>query len=150
VPADNLTVTVYPAGDTRQPVDWRSQADAQFNLPPGRYDVLVQMDYAQQWLRGLEVKAGTSTGRDVTFDFGTLKLTVLRSGQPLPVDIVTYPGGNRQNWVDWRSDNPASIRLRAGVYDVEIAYDDYKSHQTVTGLQVKVGETTAKTVDLTP
>ncbi len=45
-PAEDLAVTVYPAGDNRQPLDWRSQADAQFLLPPGRYDVLIQMDYA--------------------------------------------------------------------------------------------------------
>ena len=51
VPAQDLAVTVYPAGDSRQPVDWRDQADAQFLVPPGRYDVLVQTDYAQQWLR---------------------------------------------------------------------------------------------------
>lgn len=149
VPADDLAVSVYPAGDSRQPIDWRNLANAQFALPPGRYDVLVQMDYAQQWVRGLEVKAGTTTSQDITFDFGTLTLSVVRDGRPLPVDIVIYPGGNRQNWVDWRSDNPASFRLRAGVYDVEIAYDDYKSHQTITGLQIKTGETTAQTVTLT-
>ncbi len=148
VPAENLAVTVYPAGDTRQPIDWRNDAKAWFSLPPGRYDVLVQTDYAQEWLRGLEVKAGAQSAREVTFDFGTLKLIVQRDGKPVAADIVTYPAGNRQNWVDWRSDNPAVIRLRAGAYDVEIAYDNYKSHQTVTGLQVKAGETTAQTINV--
>lgn len=148
VAADNLTVTVYPAGDTRQPVDWRGQADSQFSLPPGRYDVLVQMDYAQEWRRGLEVKAGSQTSQDITFDFGTLKLTVLQGGKPITADIVTYPAGNRQSWVDWRSDNPATIRLRAGVYDVEVAYNDYKGRQTVTGIQVKAGEVTEQTVNV--
>jgi hypothetical protein len=148
VAADNLAVTVYPAGDMRQPIDWRNDAKAQFALPPGRYDVLVQTNNAQEWLRGLEVKAGTQLNRDVTFDFGTLKVSVQRDGKPITADIVTYPAGNRQNWLDWRSDNPATIPLRAGVYDLEIAYDDYLGHQTVTGLQVKAGETTAQTINI--
>jgi hypothetical protein len=148
VAADNLAVTVYPAGDTRQPIDWRNDAKAQFALPPGRYDVLVQTNYAQEWLRGLEVTAGTRLNRDVTFDFGTLNITVQRDGKPVTADIVTYPAGNRQNWLDWRSDNPATIPLRAGMYDLEIAYDDYRGHQTVTGLQVKAGESTAQTINV--
>lgn len=150
VPAQDLSVAVYPAGRTGQPLDWRSQADAQFTLPPGRYDVLVQMDYAQEWLRGITVKAGQLLNREVVFDFGTLELTVLRDGKAVPVDIVTYPAGNRQNWVDWRSDNPTTIRLRAGTYDVEIAYADYTATETVKGLVVRAGETTKKVVELKP
>ena len=148
--ATDLAVTVYPAGETRQPLDWRRQAEARFSLPPGRYDVLVQMDYAQEWLQGIEVGAGQSAARDVTFYFGLLHLTAVRNGRPVAVDIVTYPAGDRQNWVDWRSDNPASIRLRAGVYDVEIAYADYTRRQIVRGLEVKAGATTTRTVELVP
>jgi hypothetical protein len=150
VPAQDLSVTVYPAGRTRQPLDWRSQADAQFTLPPGRYDVLVQMDYAQEWLRGVTVTAGKLVNREVVFDFGSLELTVIREGKTIAVDIVTYPAGSRQNWVDWRSDNPATIRLRAGTYDVEIAYADYTATETVKGLVVRAGETTKKVVELKP
>ncbi len=148
VAARDLAVTVYPAGDSRQPVDWRNQADAQFVLPPGRYDVLVQMDYAQQWLRGLAVQAGAPVSRNVTFDFGILKLTVLRGGSAIPVDVVTYPAGNHQSWVDWRSENPATMFLRAGRYDVEIAYDDYTGHRMVTNLRVSAGQTTARVINL--
>jgi len=146
--ADNLSVTVYSAGEVRQPVDWRNQPEVQFILPPGRYDVLVQMDYAEQWIRDLEVVAGQALTQEVVFDFGFLQLTVTRNGVTVPVDIVTYPTGERQNWVDWRSDNPATIRLRAGTYDAEIAYDNYTKTKVVTGLQVRAGETTVQNVEL--
>jgi|GEM_PF-1059862 len=148
VPAQNLAVTVYPAGDAQHPVDSLNDANAQFSLPPGRYDLRVQMDYAEQWLRGLEVTADKLNNQTVTFDFGTLQLSVQRNGVRIPVDIVTYPAGDRQNWVDWRSDNPATITLRAGTYDVEIAYGDYKAKQTVAGLVIKAGVVTAKTVEV--
>ena len=147
-PAEDLAVTIYPAGDNRQPLDWRNQADAQFVLPPGRYDVLIQMDYAQQWLHDVEVGANAPVSRDVTFDFGTLSLTVLRGGNTIPVDIVTYPAGNHKSWVDWRSENPATVSLRAGLYDVEIAYDNYKGHRMVTNLRVNAGQITSQVIDL--
>ena len=96
----------------------------------------------------LDLRAGAPVARDVTFDFGTLKLTVLRGGSAIPVDVVTYPAGNHQSWVDWRSENPATVRLRAGLYDVEIAYDDYKGHRTVTNLRVRAGQTTTQVINL--
>jgi hypothetical protein len=84
----------------------------------------------------------------VTFDFGTLSLTVLRGGNTIPVDIVTYPAGNHKSWVDWRSENPATVSLRAGLYDVEIAYDNYKGHRMVTNLRVNAGQITSQVIDL--
>ena len=148
IPADNLAVTVYPAGEARQPVDWRSESEAKFKLPPGSYDVLVQMDYAQEWLRDVKVNDGGAVSREVVFDFGALNLSVTLNGATIPVDIVTYPAGDRQNWVDWRSDNPATIRLRAGAYDVEIAYADFAKTHTVTGLVVRTGEVVERTVEV--
>ena len=150
IPAQNLAVTVYPAGDAQHPIDSLDDADAQFSLPPGRYDVRVQLGYAEQWLRGLEVTAEKTSKQTVTFDFGTLELSIQRSGAPFAgdVDIVTYPAGDRQNWVDWRSDNPATIALRAGTYDVEIVYGANKAKETLAGLVIKAGAVTTKTVDV--
>jgi hypothetical protein len=150
VPAEDLAVTVYPAGEARQPLDWRNEHVARFTLLPGRYDVLVQMDYAEEWLRDVTIATGTTATRDVVFDFGVLELTVTREGVTIPVEIVIYPSGDRQNWVDWRSDNPTLFRLRAGTYDVEIAYADYTAKQTVTGLVVRPGEATREAVELKP
>ena len=79
-----------------------------------------------------------------------LQLSVLRDGAPATVEIVTYPAGDRRNWVDWRSDNPATIPLRAGTYDLEIAYDDFNATETVTGLAINAGEVTTRTVELKP
>jgi len=129
-------------------VDWRNESEAKFKLPPGSYDVLVQMDYAQEWLRDVKVNDGGAVSREVVFDFGALNLSVTLNGATIPVDIVTYPAGDRQNWVDWRSDNPATIRLRAGAYDVEIAYADFAKTHTVTGLVVRTGEVVERTVEV--
>jgi hypothetical protein len=148
IPAQELAVTVYGAGNTRQPLGESSEANASFNLPAGRYDVRVQMDYADEWLHGLPVSPGQPVSRNVVFDFGTLRLSVKHKGVPAAVDIVTYPAGDRANWVDWRSDNPATIALRAGQYDVEIASGEPKANQTIKGLVIKPGEVTAKTVEL--
>ncbi len=148
IPAENLAVTVYPAGDADNPVETLADPSARFSLAPGRYDVRVQMNYAEQWLRGLDVSVEEPNRQSVTFDFGTLQLSVQRGGAAIPVDIVTYPAGDRQDWVDRRSDNPASIALRAGTYDVEITYVDQAAKQTVEGLVIKAGAVIAKTIEV--
>jgi hypothetical protein len=151
VPAQKLGVTVYPSGMSGQPLDWQTEPQAEFSLPPGTYDVLVQMDYAQEWLRGLPVAVGETTARDVVFDFGTLELAALRDGAPVPVEMVIYPAGDRQNWVDWRSENPATVSLRAGEYDVEIVAPGQNGiRRMLEGVVIRAGETKKETVELNP
>jgi hypothetical protein len=148
IPAQELAVTVYAAGDNVEPVAWQNTAVAEFALPPGRYDVLVQVYYAEEWLRNVEVSDGQTARRDVVFDFGVLQLSARQDDRLVPVDFVTYPSGDRQNWVDWRSDNPTSIQLRAGTYDIEVAYADSEETEIVTGLVIRAGEVTAKEIEI--
>jgi hypothetical protein len=148
IPAESLAVSVFPAGDARQFIDWRDSAEAGFVLPAGTYDVLVQMDYAQEWLRDVEVTEGALAEREVVFDFGILELAVTLDGVAVPVEIVTYPAGDRQNWVDWASDNPARMQLREGYYDIEIAYADYSATQTLTDLEVLAGQINRLEIEL--
>jgi hypothetical protein len=152
VSATDFAVTVYRAGDTQQPLAWHDDTDstggaAHFALPPGRYDVRVQSAYAEDWLRGVEIAEGApGLTRDVTFDFGALQLAVTRGGAAPAVTLLTYPAGDRANWVDERADNPANIPLRAGVYDVEIGHDNPPISTTVKGVTIKAGEIMSRTV----
>jgi hypothetical protein len=151
VPAKRLGVTVYPSGQTSEPLDWRTDPAAQFSLPAGIYDILVQMDYAQEWLRKVPVAAGETTARDVVFDFGVLEIAAVRDGAPAPVEMVVYPAGDRENWVDWRSENPATIPLRAGKYDVEIvAPGEDGVKRMLQGVVIRPGEARKEAVELSP
>lgn len=146
-PATDVQVIVYPAGK-KQTLATQRSADAQFALPAGVYDVFVQSGVAWRWLRGVVVTADVASSHDVLFDFGTLKLTVSHEGTTPQVDIVIYPAGQPQEWLDWRTENPTVLRLPAGLYDVEVALPDLSATRHVTGIEVKPGQTTEITIAL--
>lgn len=147
VPAEAATVVVYRAG-TSEVVEQRASADAQFALPFGAYDVQVKVETAEQWLKGVEVVADSVASQDVLFEFGTLELTVVQDGATPQVDIVIYPAGQRETWVAWRSDNPTSVQLPAGTYDIEVALPDLRGNKTVEGIVVSAGEKTSQVIDI--
>lgn len=146
-PATDVQVIVYPAGK-KQALKTQQSADAQFALPAGVYDVFVQSGIAWKWLRNVVVPADGASSHDVLFDFGTLKLTVTREGATPQVDIVVYPAGQPQEWLDWRTENPTVLRLPAGLYDVEVALPDLSATRRVTGIEVKPAQTTEVTIAL--
>lgn len=147
-PAENARVSVYPAGK-RQVLDELSAADAQFVLAEGKYDVLVQAEKAEEWLKEVEVISGTVTSQDVLFAFGTLAVTVTQDGATPQVDIVIYPAGQRQTMADWLTENPAQVLLPAGKYDIEVALPDYTGSKIVADVEVQAGQVTEQTIDIT-
>ena len=147
VPAENVTVTVYPGGKS-QAAGTVNAADAQFALPPGTYDILVQAQKAEEWLKGVKVIAGSVASQDVVFDFGTLVLTVTQNGAMPKVDIVIYPAGQRKTFIDWRSENPTTLNLHAGKYDVEVALPDYTGTRSFAGIEVLARQTVTTTLDI--
>ena len=138
VPAERVIVTVYPAGK-KKALGSTSDADAQFVLPAGTYDIQVQAGGAEEWLKNVATVAGNVVSQDVVFDFGTLALTVVQNGATPQVDIVIYPAGQRQTWADYRAENPTSVYLRAGKYDVEVALPDFTGSKVVEGIEVRFG-----------
>ena len=146
-PAAEAVVTVYPANKRQALAAWQT-ADAQFALPAGAYDVQVWAEGAEMWLHGVLVVAETATSHDVLFDFGALSLTVTQGESRPQVDIVIYPAGQRQTWLAWRTENPTTVRLPAGLYDVEIALPDHSATRRVEGIQVQGSETVEVTVAL--
>ena len=147
VPVEKVKVTVYPAGKQKALGSTDAQ-DAQFVLPAGTYDVLVESGGAEEWLKGLAMVEGNVVSQDVVFDFGTLALTVVQNGATPKVDIVIYPAGQRQTWADYRAENPTSAYLRAGKYDVEVALPDFTGNKVVEGIEVRSGETVSQTIRL--
>jgi hypothetical protein len=147
VPVEKVKVTVYPAGKKKALGSTDAQ-DAQFVLPAGTYDVLVEAGGAEEWLKGLAMVEGNVVSQDVVFDFGTLALTVVQNGATPKVDIVIYPAGQRQTWADYRAENPTSAYLRAGKYDVEVALPDFTGNKVVEGIEVRSGETVTRTIRL--
>jgi hypothetical protein len=147
VPVERVKVTVFPAG-TKKALGLTDTQDAQFVLPAGTYDVLVAAGGAEEWLKGVAMVDGTVVSQDVVFDFGTLALTVTQNGATPKVDMVIYPAGQRTSWADYRSENPTSVQLQPGKYDVEVALPDFTGSKVVTGIEVRSGETISQTIDL--
>jgi hypothetical protein len=146
-PVGAATITIYPA-QKNQPVASLEAADAQFALPAGVYDVRAQAENAEVWLRNVVVAGDAVASHDVLFDFGGLTLTITQDGAEPQVDIVIYPAGQRQTWIAWRTENPTTLRLPAGTYDVEVARPDYSATKRVEGIEVQPGAMTSVTVDL--
>lgn len=147
VPAGNVTVTVYPAGQP-SPLAAQSEAAAQFALPAAVYDVLVQAGDATEWLRGVEVVGGSVASQDVVLDLGLLAVTITQEGTTPQVDIMVYPAGDRQNPAGWRTENPATFILREGTYDVEVALPDLRGTRIFPGITVLAGETVTETLEI--
>ncbi len=147
VPAEKVKVTVYPAGKTKA-LGSTEAADAQFVLPAGTYDVKVEAGGAEEWLKGVAMVEGSVASQDVVFDFGTLALTVVQNGAKPKVDMVIYPAGQRQSFADYRSENPTSVQLRPGKYDIEVALPDYTGSKVFEGIEVRAGETVSQTIVL--
>ena len=147
VSAEKVKVTVYPAGKVTA-LGSTAAADAQFVLPAGAYDVKVEAGGAEEWLKGVAMVEGSVASQDVVFDFGTLALTVVQNGATPKVDMVIYPAGQRASWADYRSENPTSVQLRPGKYDVEVALPDFTGSKVVEGIEVRAGETVSQTIVL--
>ncbi len=143
VPTEKATVTVYPAGK-KKALGSTSDADAQFVLPAGTYDVQVQAGGAEEWLKDVAMVEGNVVSQDVVFDFGTLALTAVQNGATPKVDMVIYPAGQRESWADYRSDNPTTVQLRPGKYDVEVALPDFTGSKVIEGIEIRAGETVSQ------
>ena len=60
--------------------------------------------------------------KTVRFDEGYLKVAATKGGQPLDASIVVYKQGTRDKQAssDTSADNPETINLVPGVYDVKV------------------------------
>lgn len=147
VPAEDVTVTVYPAGESAA-LEVQRTAEAQFALADGGYDVQIQTGDAEEWLAGVQVMAGSVASQDVILELGTLVVTAIQGGATPQVDIMVYPDGDRQRPAGWRDANPATFTLRAGLYDIEVALPDLRSTRSLPDVAVQAGQTVTVTVDI--
>jgi hypothetical protein len=89
---------------------------------------------------------------------GTAQQTVIRFADPcqevaFSSDVKISEALRRwaEDWIDWRSDNPATTPLRACKCDVEIVAPDPDGvRQLLQGVVIRSGETRKETVELNP
>ena len=146
-PATDSVVTAYLSGK-KTASDEKLGPDAQFKLKPGTYDVLVRSGGTQQWLKGVAVTKDAVASNDVMFDFAQLTVTVSLNGSTVPVDVVVYPAGEKNDFAGFVSENPARFQLPVGVYDVETAAQDGTASKRVAGVEVRSGLETTLAIEL--
>lgn len=145
--ASNVSVTVYASG-SQQPLATQTVAEAQFALPAGAYEARLRAGDAEERLSDIEIVAESVTSRDVVLNLGTLAVTVMQGSATPQLDIMVYPAGDRQNPVGWRTENPTTFTLRAGVYDLEVAPPDLRGTRVFPGYTVVAGEIVTATLDI--
>ncbi|MEZ5597870.1 MAG: VWA domain-containing protein [Pseudomonadales bacterium] len=81
-------IAAYAAGDGNGKVIVNARTyhkGARFHLPPGKYDLkisaLENTDLKPIWLRNVETSAETMTAKEVSFDAGTIRVSVQNNSQ---------------------------------------------------------------------
>jgi Ca-activated chloride channel family protein len=89
-----------------------------------------------------------------TQDFGYLKITALRNGEPVRARIDVFPQdaqGQKRSGTSGTTPEREGFRLHPGVYDVHVTDTEAtgKPSVRIQGLEVVVGMTTEKAADFT-
>jgi Ca-activated chloride channel family protein len=124
-------------------------------LKPGTYDLVVEdRETAQQTpvkIDGIVVEAGKTVTREVDFSSGALRLTVIKGGKPSFAWVYVNAAGteNKVESADTSVDNPLTLHLVSGTYDVVVLDDRISPPQKVVfeGIAITPGMTVEKTAD---
>lgn len=132
---DGIVVEVRrPAkNDTEQPVSIATHYDelSQFDLPAGRYEVVVSVHYAKR-VFSAEVKSGETTRVNFNLDAGVLG-TRVPDGSTVEVYTAERDINNKRTWLGTFYESEASTALNAGNYIVIITTKgDKKSEHPVS------------------
>lgn len=151
-------LTVYQAGKKDSLFTTRTvinQTDKGERLEAGKYD-LKTIDSENQTrpevaLAGIVVEDGKTTEKTVDFSGGTLVLKVIKNQKPSFAYIEVRKNGTEAKVAsgDTSMENPQSLRLSAGTYDVHLTDDKVSPPLTITltGIDIKPAATVEKTVD---
>jgi Ca-activated chloride channel family protein len=124
-------------------------------LQPGVYDLQVTdpdtPNQAPVRLEGIQIEAGKTTEREVSFVSGVLKLTVLKQGEPsnAGVRVLEAGTGNLVADRDTSAENPLTQHLLPGGYEVVVRDDRVQPPQEIrfSDLTLAAGEMVEKTAD---
>jgi hypothetical protein len=119
-PEDGLLtagITVYDAGEHAEP-RWEGLTEEQYELPPGRYDVLIEYFGQGYWRRGVELAGGEEA---VKLPMGALALEARSSrGDRLEGDVAVYPAGATGGPPAMEGETFEGLAVLAGTYDVRV------------------------------
>lgn len=104
--------------DTEQPIWVATVYDplSQFDLPAGRYEIVVGVGYAKR-VFPVEVKSGDTTRVNFNIDAGVLGTTV-PSGSTVEIFSAERDINNQRAWIGTHYDDEKSVALNAGNYIV--------------------------------
>jgi Ca-activated chloride channel family protein len=154
----NAHMEVFPQGQKQSITSGSTETDPKSpgsKLKPGIYDLLVVDREAatkpEVRVEGITIEAGKTAAREVNFSSGALLLTVLKEGKP-SVAVVRVNKAGTENRVadrDTSVDNPLTIHLLPGTYDVIVQDDKVSPPQEVVFSKVAItpGSTVEKTAD---
>ncbi len=144
-------VRLYPQGTRSRPVAAVDSTSAPtFELPAGRYDVVVTLGALRREMRGITVQAGKTVSQDVDLGLGGLTVTVVSvPGQPVTGNaIVTVTPSDDVTGASARSGAGSAVDfiLPPGSYDVQTDYQGVR--QASYGIQVAAGQVTKREINL--
>jgi Ca-activated chloride channel family protein len=154
----NAHMEVFPQGQKQSITSGSTETDPKSpgsKLKPGIYDLLVVDREAatkpEVRVEGIPIEAGKTAARQVDFSSGALLLTVLKEGKS-SVAVVRVNEAGTENRVadrDTSVDNPLTIHLLPGSYDVVVRDERVSPPQEVVFSQVSItpGSTVEKTAD---
>lgn len=151
-------VDVVPQGEQQTVQSSRSVMDPNrpgLKLKPGVYDLTVTDDKMKPPQRvaisGVTVTAGQTTKKRADFSGGSLSIEVLVNGKKETASLYISKAGtnNRVTTGDTSRDNPKTLTLNPGVYDLRVVYRKSKPEmeRRFQGLEIKAGQTVAQKIE---
>ncbi|MBI5422406.1 hypothetical protein HZA44_04705, partial [Candidatus Peregrinibacteria bacterium] len=149
-PLQSKDMCVFPAGETEKEVKCAGiyTDKYEFKLMPGVYDLHLRSagTSEEKWVKGIALKASEIAAQVVSFDQGTLAVTVSRANGEKAKDnsICVYAPGVTDKELACAgiyTDNHKFI-LKPGTYDVKVLNYKTKEEQWSKGISVKAAETT--------
>lgn len=135
-------VAAFPAGAAAGPAAVEGETFEDLLLLAGAYDVRVELQGRERWLRGVELEAGDYETRTVVEPVGYLRIEVVdQDGEPLDADVWVYgPASGHEPVALGRSDRP--ITVLPGRYDVAVRWAGSRDYSS--GLAVLENQTTVE------
>ncbi len=132
----------------------KGQSGSPISIPAGRYDVEITctdlIDHPNQTLRGVEITAGETVEREVTFLCGTTILHVKRGGKTLTKQDLSFRRANSDEELPGTAKVGEPFKSSPGQYEAQILLGRgrKKAAHIITGIQVYDGAKRHIPVDL--
>lgn len=147
----SLRVTVYPAGTRTRPSSLiEGNSNPSFDLPPGRYDLVVEYKNFRHEENGIAVEVGKPSQLSVDLGLGSLQpALLLAQGQPLSASAyiaVSRAGDPNGLPLQTRYATNPDFALPPGRYDVRVEYGSIQI--TARDVQVRRAEVAQPEINL--